>query len=92
LIALVTYQSVVFFLTVPLIRKAKWFQWKAFTKKFSKLAVIKLSHYSLMAIVTAAVMPVSQLIIRNYIIAHSKTVSAVKPDFGKVSTGYQICT
>ncbi|MEO5563080.1 MAG: polysaccharide biosynthesis C-terminal domain-containing protein, partial [Chitinophagaceae bacterium] len=28
LIALVTYQSVVFFLTVPLIRKAKWFQWK----------------------------------------------------------------
>jgi O-antigen/teichoic acid export membrane protein len=74
LIALVTYQSVVFVLTLPLVRKAKWFQWKEFINKFSKLAVTRLSHYSLMAIVTAAVMPVSQLIIRNYIIAHSKVV------------------
>lgn len=72
LIALVTYQSVVFLLTLPLVRKSNWFHVGNFTKKFSKLAVARLSHYSLMAIVTAAVMPVAQLVIRNYIIAHSK--------------------
>jgi PST family polysaccharide transporter len=72
LIALVTYQSVVFLLTLPLVRNANWFKVKVFTKKFSKVAVERLSHYSLMAIVTAAVMPVALLVIRNYIIAHSK--------------------
>jgi O-antigen/teichoic acid export membrane protein len=76
LIALVTYQSVVFVLTLPLVRKSKWFKVGSFTKKFSKLAVKRLSHYSLMAIVTAAVMPVAQLVIRNYIIAHSKVAGA----------------
>ena len=55
LISAVTFQSVVFLLTLWLVRNATWFTWEAFVGKFSKPAAIKLGHYSLMAIVTATV-------------------------------------
>lgn len=70
LIAAVTFQSVVFILTLLMVMNAKWFNFRAITRKFSKTAARKLGHYSLMALVTAIVMPVSQLIIRGYISDH----------------------
>ncbi len=70
LISAVTYQSVVFILTLLLVLNTKWFKLKEITRKFSKAAAIKLGHYSLMALVTAIVMPASQLIVRGYISRH----------------------
>ncbi|HWY35174.1 MAG TPA: hypothetical protein VNX68_11050 [Nitrosopumilaceae archaeon] len=67
LISAVTFQSVVFLLTLYLIRNAKWFSRNAFLGKFSKAAAIKLGHYSLMALVSATVVPLSQLIVRGQI-------------------------
>ncbi len=67
LIAAVTYQSIVFILTLFLVLKTKWFKPREFIKHFSKPAAIKLGHYSLMALVTAAVMPLSQLVVRGHI-------------------------
>jgi PST family polysaccharide transporter len=71
LIAAVTYQSIVFILTLFLVMNAKWFKPREIIRNFSKSAAVKLGHYSLMALVTAAVMPISQIIIRSYISHHS---------------------
>lgn len=76
LISAVTFQSVVFVLTLLMVLNAKWFNLKAITGKFSKVAAKKLGHYSLMALVTAIVMPASQLIIRDYISVHQSISEA----------------
>lgn len=76
LVSVVTYQSVVFLLSLSLLGKTTWFRWKQFTRKFSKFAAIRLSHYSLMALVTAVVIPASQLIVRNYITSQGVTREA----------------
>lgn len=67
LIAAVTYQSIVFILTLLLVLNTKWFKPREIIRHFSKPAAIKLGHYSLMALVTAAVMPLSQLVVRGHI-------------------------
>jgi O-antigen/teichoic acid export membrane protein len=67
LIAAVTYQSIVFILTLLLVLNTKWFKPREIIKNFSKPAAVKLGHYSLMALVTAAVMPLSQLVVRGHI-------------------------
>jgi PST family polysaccharide transporter len=76
LISAVTFQSVVFLFTILLVLNTKWFKLKEITKRFSKTAAAKLGHYSLMALVTAIVMPASQLIIRGYISEHETLHSA----------------
>jgi PST family polysaccharide transporter len=70
LISLVTYQSVVLIITLVLISKSSWFNWKMFFGKFSKTAALRLGSYSKMALVSAIVLPLSQWLVRNYIIDH----------------------
>lgn len=70
LISAVTYQSVVFIVTIFIVSKSKWFTWKIVAGKVSKLAAGKLGHYSLMALVSALAIPIGQLIVRNYISAN----------------------
>lgn len=76
LISAVTYQSVVFILTLFLVLNTRWFKLKEIVGKFSKAAAVKLGHYSLMALVSAIVMPGSQLIIRGYISGHESLYEA----------------
>ena len=71
LVALVTYQSVVFVITLTLVSRSPWFRWELFFGKFNKAAAIKLSKYSLMALVSAIAVPVSQLMVRNFLIQKS---------------------
>lgn len=68
LYAMVLSQSIVFFVTSALIIKSPWFTKGYFNKKFDKTKAIQLSHYSLMALVSALTVPVSQLLIRNILI------------------------
>lgn len=68
LYALVLAQSIVFFVTAGLIVKSSWFSIAYFKQNFDKPMAIKLSHYSLMAIVSALTVPVSQILLRNIII------------------------
>jgi PST family polysaccharide transporter len=82
LIALVTYQSVVFVITLTLISRSKWFQWKMFFGSFSKTAGKRLWGYSQMAIVTAVVLPISQWIVRNHIISNEIAISGVARNAG----------
>jgi O-antigen/teichoic acid export membrane protein len=76
LVSAVTFQSIVFLLTLLIIRKSYWFDWRSFTGKFSKLVAGRLGHFSLMALVSAVLVPVSQLIVRGYITRHLTLVNA----------------
>ena len=69
LYALVLAQSIVFFFTAYLVSKSPWFSWAYFKEPFNKLMAGKLSHYSIMAIVSALTVPISQIILRNLIMS-----------------------
>ena len=68
LIASVTSQSIVLFVTLFLVFRSDWAKRDFFMKKLNADVLKKLSHYSLMAIVAALTVPVSQLIIRSYLL------------------------
>lgn len=68
LIAIVSYQSIVLIVTVILCHRSNWFTKANFFGKFNLSASKKLGQYSIMALTSAAAIPVSQLIIRNYIV------------------------
>jgi PST family polysaccharide transporter len=67
LISSITFQSVVFLVTLYLVRRESWFNLSHFRRLFSWVAASKLSQYSLMAIVSAVTVPGSQIIVRKMI-------------------------
>ncbi|OCL91219.1 O-antigen translocase [Aliarcobacter thereius] len=67
LYALVVNQSVIFFVTLAFVLRSSWFKLEYFIKGLDKDSLSKLSKYSLMAITSALTVPVSHLIIREYI-------------------------
>jgi len=68
LYALVLAQSIVFFVTLTMVVKSSWFSRSYFNQPFDKETAGKLSKFSLMAIVSALTVPVSQIILRNMVI------------------------
>lgn len=68
LIATVSYQSVVLFFTIFFLRKSPWFQSKILWGKWDWGIVKQYFSYSLMALVSAATVPVSQLLVRGFLI------------------------
>lgn len=69
LYALVLSQSIVFFVTALMVIRSPWFSWGYFNKGFNRVLAIKLSHYSLMAVISALTVPLSQIILRNMVIS-----------------------
>lgn len=67
LIAVVTYQSVVVLITTMMLIKTHWFKISYLFNRFSKNVLKNLSSYTLMAFVSASLVPLNQLIIRSYI-------------------------
>ena len=89
LVALVTYQSVIFFVTLLLVSKSHWFHWKIFFGPFSKTAAIKLGHYSLMALTAGLLGPAGQLLVRDFITSHSSLDEAgLWEGVNRISTMY----
>lgn len=89
LYALVLSQSIVFFVTLFFITKSDWFSFDYFKQNISLDIVKKLSHYSLMAIVTSLTLPVSQIILRNMIISTLGIQSAgIWQGMMRISDGY----
>lgn len=68
LYAMVLSQSVVFLVTLILIVKSSWFSWDYFRRPFCIDIARKLGGYTLMSIVTALTIPISQIILRNMLI------------------------
>jgi O-antigen/teichoic acid export membrane protein len=87
--ALVLSQSIVFFISFTIIVKSDWFSMDYFNQKIDYSIVKKLSHYSMMAIVTALLVPVSQIVLRNMIISSLGMDSAgVWQGMMRISDGY----
>lgn len=76
LVSAVTYQSVMFFVTLWMIRKLPWVSWNFFRERFSKIITKKYFNYTLMAMATASTLPVSQMLLRGYVITQISLVEA----------------
>lgn len=67
LISTVTFQSVVFLIGLIIVKNTDWFKRKLFRVKIDKKVVALMTQFAMMALVTALVSPVSQIVIRNFI-------------------------
>ena len=76
LIGVVTSQSVVFFFSLWMARKEFWINIQYYKSKLDRVITKKFAHYSLMAFVTMATVPVSQLILRGYVISNISAIEA----------------
>lgn len=70
LYALVINQSVIFFITLGFVVKSSWFKLEYFKRGTDKESLVKLGKYAAMAITSALSVPISHLIVRNYIGEH----------------------
>lgn len=65
LIAFVSYQSVIFFVTLAMVRKSHWFRTDVLREKIDRTVVKALLKFSLMTFVSAMMVPTAQLVIRG---------------------------
>lgn len=70
LYAMVTNQSIIFFVTLFFVTKSSWFKLIFFKKGIDKNSALKLGKYSIMALTSILMVHTSHLIIRNYIGNH----------------------
>jgi PST family polysaccharide transporter len=76
LIAAVTYQSIVFLFTLWFSRKTSWFDKNIILQKFSRKILLGYLHYSLMTFVAVTMLPLSQLLLRRYVISYISIIEA----------------
>jgi PST family polysaccharide transporter len=76
LISIVTYQSVMLFVTLWMVRKLPWVKPEYFREKINLEILKKYSRYAIMTFATAATVPVSQMLLRGYVISHISPVQA----------------
>lgn len=67
LVALAVYQSLAFFVTLVLTYNAPWFKLSYLVGGIDKSAVKNLAKYSVMALTSAACVPLSHILIRNHL-------------------------
>lgn len=76
LISAVTYQSIMFFVTLWMIRRLPWVERRIIREKFDRLVAKDYFKFSLMALTSAAVVPVSQMLLRGYVITQISPMEA----------------
>jgi PST family polysaccharide transporter len=67
LVALAIYQSLAFFVTLYLCRKADWFRLGYLFGSFDKQVLLNLSKFTLMALTSAVSVPVSHMFVREHL-------------------------
>lgn len=76
LMSAVTYQSIILFVTCWMVRKCPWLSWSYFKYKFDALVAKKYIRYTMMTLVSAATVPVTQMLLRGYVISHLSSIEA----------------
>ncbi len=76
LISAVTFQSVMFLITLWMIRKLPWVSLNFFTRHIEAAILKKYFRYTVMTLVTAATVPVSQMLLRGYVISEISSTEA----------------
>lgn len=67
LVALAIYQSLAFFVSLALCRKADWFKLEYLFGSFDKQVLINLSKFMLMALTSAVSVPLSHMFVREHL-------------------------
>lgn len=89
LIALGTYQSIAFVITLFLVSRARWFKKEIFFGKIDWDISKKLFQYTLMALTSAICVPVSHIFIRNHLVYKFSWVEAGEWEaMWRLSTAY----
>lgn len=89
LINAVTFQSIVFFITLWMCRKMPWMNKAYFKEKFDKLVAKRYLGYSLMTIVSLSLLPVSQMLLRGYVISElSISEAGIWEGMNRISSMY----
>lgn len=76
LINAVTFQSVVLLITLYMCRKEHWLKWDYFKEKHDRIITRKYLGYSAMTLTTLALLPVSQMLLRGYVISEISAADA----------------
>ncbi len=76
LLALCIYQSLNFVVTLYLSYKSKWFSFSYFYGKIDRDIAQKFSAFAAMALVSAMCLPLSQMVIRNYLVNEYSAIYA----------------
>ena len=89
LINAVTYQSVVFFVTLWMCRKFFWMKKEYFVQKCKMKVAKQYFSYSLMTLTTLALLPVSRMILRGYVMSEiSPTEAGIWEGMNNISNMY----
>lgn len=89
LINAVTFQSIMFFVTLWMCRRLPWMKSKYFLARLNKTVVKKYFGYSLMTLTSLAMLPVSQMLLRGYVISELSTEEAgIWEGMNRISTMY----
>lgn len=72
----VTFQSIMFFVTLWMCRKLPWLKREYFSQKFNKPIIKRYLGYSLMTLTTLALLPTSQMFLRGYVISELSAANA----------------
>lgn len=72
----VTFQSVVLFVTIFQCRKCSWFKKENFFQKYDKAICKQYLQYTLMTLTSLCILPVSQMILRGYVITEISPTEA----------------
>ena len=76
LISAVSYQSVVFFITFWICRKAPWLSVIYYRERLDRKMLRRFLNYSAMTLVSLSVVPVSQMLLRGYVISEISMTEA----------------
>lgn len=76
LVALAIYQSLAFFVTLLICFKAPWFSVGALFGRVDKSTALNLGKFTLMALVSAITVPLTQIFVRNHLGEHHGWVAA----------------
>ncbi len=76
LVSAVTFQSIMLFISLWMVRKLPWLRWSCFRNKLNVELSKRYFRYSLMTLTSAASMPVCQMLLRGYVISRISTMEA----------------
>ena len=89
LVNAVTFQSIVFFITLWMCRKMPWMKKEYFQDAFDRLVAKRYLGYSLMTIVSLSLLPVSQMLLRGYVISElSISEAGIWEGMNRISSMY----
>ena len=89
LLAMVTSQSITFFIIVFFVREKAWFKLSNFFGKFDKFYFKKLLGFTAMSLTSMCVIPTSQMFVRGYLANHTSwDVAGCWQGMQKISDAY----